>query len=40
MRKYNEVFGHVLPALPREPVLSISTHQATSSMTESWPLSL
>ena len=36
MREYHEVFGHELPPLPREPVLSIFTPQAMNSITESW----
>ena len=35
MREYHEVFGHELPPLPREPVLSDFTPQMVNSITES-----
>ena len=36
IREYHEVFGHELPPLPREPVLSDFTPQLMNSITESW----
>ena len=37
MREYHEVFGHKLPPLPREPVLSdFYTPRLMNSITESW----
>ena len=36
MREYHEAFGHELPPVPREPVLSDFTPQAMNSITESW----
>ena len=36
MREYHEVFGHELPPLPREPVLSDCTPRLMNSITESW----
>ena len=36
MREYHEVFGHELPPLPREPVLSDYYTRLMNSITESW----
>ena len=36
MREYHEVFGHKLPLLPREPVLSDYYTRVMNSITESW----
>ena len=36
MREYHEVFGHELPPLPREPVLSDFYTPVINSITESW----
>ena len=36
MGEYHEVFGHELPPLPREPVLSDFTPRLMNSITESW----
>ena len=36
MRECHEVFGHELPPLPREPVLTDFYSQAMNSITESW----
>ena len=36
MREYHEVFGHELPPLPREPVLSDFYTPSDNSITESW----
>ena len=41
MKEYHEVFGHELPPLPREPVLSdYYPPQAMNSIIESWRSSL
>ena len=36
MREYHEVFGHELPPLPREPILSNFYTPTEISITESW----
>ena len=36
MREYHEVFGHELPPLPQEPVLSDFYTRLMNSITESW----
>ena len=36
MREYHEVFGHKLPPLPREPVLSDFYTRLMNSITENW----
>ena len=36
MREYHEVFGHELPPLPREPVLSDFYTRLMNSIKESW----
>ena len=36
MREYHAVFGHELPPLPREPVLSDFYTPISISITESW----